>query len=160
MFSTKLLRNEIIRKIDCPGCYDHMEVSLSDKSSKRSCVMIKKYMDLFAARIKSMKVYEDDVWVVTFPKCGTTWAQEMIWLINNDLNYKTAYDVNLNERFPFLELHGVLNKFNGDSVRICENLPRPRHIKSHLPIFLLPNQLWTIKPKVRFHLHDFKSQEA
>jgi ssDNA-binding Zn-finger/Zn-ribbon topoisomerase 1 len=103
MFSSNLLTNEIIRKIDCPGCYDHAEVKLNNNSSDRSCVMIKKYMDLFAERIKNMKVHEDDVWVVTFPKCGTTWTQEMIWLINNDLDYKTAYDVNLNVRFPFLE---------------------------------------------------------
>lgn len=103
MFSTSLLKNEIVQKIDCPGCYDHAEVKLSNNSSDRSCVMIMKYMDLFAERIKNMKVYEDDVWVVTFPKCGTTWTQEMIWLVNNDLDYKTAYDVNLNDRFPFLE---------------------------------------------------------
>jgi hypothetical protein len=45
-------------------------------------------------------------------------------------------------------LNGVLNKFDGDSVGICENSQRPRHIKSHLPIFMLPDQLWTVKPKV------------
>lgn len=103
MFNTKLLTNDIVRKVDCAGCYDHAEVSLSDKSSDRSCVMILKYMKLFAERVKKMKVFEDDVWVVTFPKCGTTWTQEMIWMVNNDLDYTTAYDVNLNDRFPFLE---------------------------------------------------------
>lgn len=45
-------------------------------------------------------------------------------------------------------LNGVLNKFDGDSVGVCENLSRPRHIKSHLPVFLLPNKLWTVKPKI------------
>jgi len=30
----------------------------------------------------------------------------------------------------------------------CVNMPRPRYIKSHLPMFLLPDQLWTVKPKV------------
>ena len=45
-------------------------------------------------------------------------------------------------------INGIHSKFDGDSVGICENLQRPRHIKSHLPVFLLPNQLWTIKPKV------------
>ncbi|KAG5668780.1 hypothetical protein PVAND_016706 [Polypedilum vanderplanki] len=29
-----------------------------------------------------------------------------------------------------------------------KNKPRPRHIKSHLPAFLLPNELWTVKPKI------------
>ena len=31
-----------------------------------------------------------DVWLVTPPKCGTTWSQEMIWLIANDLDYEGA----------------------------------------------------------------------
>lgn len=102
MFKLSSLKNEIVTKIDCPGCHDHVEVSMSDGSS-RSCVMIQKYMDQFAKRVKEMEVYDDDVWVVTFPKCGTTWTQEMVWLVNNNLNYETALKVNLNDRFPFLE---------------------------------------------------------
>lgn len=80
MFNCELLKNEIVSKIDCAGCHDHMKVSLAG-DSKRSCVMIKKYMDLFAERIKTMKIYKDDVFVVTFPKCGTTWTQELVWFV-------------------------------------------------------------------------------
>lgn len=29
-----------------------------------------------------------------------------------------------------------------------EQMPRPRFIKSHLPLFLLPDKLWTVKPKI------------
>ena len=102
MFNVKPLKSEIIMKIECPGTFDHVEVSLKDGSG-RPCVMIQKYMDLFAERVKRMEVYEDDVWVVTFPKCGTTWIQEMVWLVNNDLNYEKALKENLNVRYPFLE---------------------------------------------------------
>ena len=31
-----------------------------------------------------------DVWLVTPPKCGTTWSQEMVWLIANNLDYEGA----------------------------------------------------------------------
>jgi hypothetical protein len=103
MFVSKLLKNDVVKKIDCPGCFDHCEVSLESDVSGRSCVMINKYMELFAERVKNMKVYEDDVWVISFPKCGTTWTQEMIWLVNNNLDYESALKTNINDRFPFLE---------------------------------------------------------
>jgi ssDNA-binding Zn-finger/Zn-ribbon topoisomerase 1 len=74
MFTIKPLSKDMSAKVDCPGCYDHAEVSLKDSNDGRSCVMIQKYMDIFAERVKKMEVYEDDVWVVTFPKCGTTWT--------------------------------------------------------------------------------------
>lgn len=102
MFNIKRLTNEIVQKIDCPGCHNHVEVTPKDGSG-RPCVMIQKYMDQMADRVKAMEIYDDDVWVVTFPKCGTTWTQEMVWLINNDLNYAEAMKVNLNDRYPFLE---------------------------------------------------------
>ena len=35
-----------------------------------------------------------------------------------------------------------------DAFEECVNLSRPRHIKTHLPLFLLPEKIWTVKPKV------------
>jgi Sulfotransferase domain len=43
---------------------------------------------------------------------------------------------------------GVLTNFPGDSIDKIEQLQRPRHIKSHLTKSLLPDQLWTTKPKI------------
>ena len=36
--------------------------------------------------IKSFPIYEDDIWIVTFPKCGTTWMQELVWLLINNVD--------------------------------------------------------------------------
>lgn len=49
------------------------------------------------------KTRPDDTWIVTHPRSGTTWTQEMVWLIRNDLDYKTAMDKLLVKRFPFFE---------------------------------------------------------
>ena len=33
-----------------------------------------------AARIRHFEVKEDDIWIATFPKCGTTWTQVKLQL--------------------------------------------------------------------------------
>jgi hypothetical protein len=37
-----------------------------------------------------------------------------------------------------------------DTVQKAEMLQSPRCIKSHLPLQLLPEQLWTVKPKAKY----------
>jgi len=39
-------------------------------------------------------------------------------------------------------------EYFGDTLQKVEMLRSPRCIKSHLPLQLLPKQLWTLKPKV------------
>lgn len=41
-----------------------------------------------------------------------------------------------------------MSLIGGDSVTEVEQLSRPRHIKSHLAAMLLPDQIWTVKPKI------------
>ncbi|KAF6203463.1 hypothetical protein GE061_001794 [Apolygus lucorum] len=110
-----------------------------------------------------MPVRKDDVWIVTFPRSGTTWCQELVWMLNNNLDYATSAKVSLDERFPFYEfniLHheefhkDVLAKNDNDptvdkilsSWRVpgyetIPKLPSPRHMKTHLPLSLLPQDL-------------------
>ena len=38
-----------------------------------------------------------------------------------------------------------------DTLQKAEMLRSPRCIKSHLPLQLLPEQLWTVKPKAKCH---------
>lgn len=40
--------------------------------------------------------------------------------------------------------------FETFSLEMIENMSRPRILKTHLPAFLLPKELWTINPKVFF----------
>lgn len=60
------------------------------------------YVDC-AEKIYKFEVRSDDVFTCTYPRSGTTWTQEMIWLICNDFDYETALKLALNERFPYLE---------------------------------------------------------
>ena len=38
-------------------------------------VLPRRFAENIAKKTYSMEVYEDDIWVVSFPKCGTTWTQ-------------------------------------------------------------------------------------
>ena len=51
----------------------------------------------------NFEVREEDIWIVTYPRCGTTWTQEMVWLLMNDLNFEKAKDIDLSIRSPYLE---------------------------------------------------------
>ncbi|XP_043265450.1 luciferin sulfotransferase-like [Colletes gigas] len=116
----------------------------------------------FSQAIEDFEVRDDDVWVCSFPKTGTTWTQEMIWCVANDFDFEGA-KVLLPERFPFLE-HSVLfdyttimprhpevklHRLVSDSVNYVSSRISPRFIKTHLPFHLLPRQLRTGKRKPR-----------
>ncbi|XP_055621717.1 luciferin sulfotransferase-like [Toxorhynchites rutilus septentrionalis] len=158
MFRFEKVTNEQITRIECPGTEKHYKITRPAgfpnsapanirNGCERHSVMIEAFLPLLE-EIRNFEVLEDDVWVITFPKCGTTWTQEMVWLLNNNLNFERAKKISLEERFPFLELTGALTLIGGDSVGHVRSQPRPRHIKSHLPAMLLPDQVWTVKPKI------------
>jgi Sulfotransferase domain len=74
----------------------------------------------------------NDLFVATYPKCGTTWVQHLVYLILNMGNPITA-DEKLETVFPHLEEVGDtycknLDPFNGEY----------RLLKTHLPYNLTP----------------------
>ncbi|XP_059488378.1 sulfotransferase 1C4 [Neocloeon triangulifer] len=117
----------------------------------------------FAAHFYNFQPRPDDVWVVTFPRSGTTWTQELVWLVANDLDYETASRVPQVERFPFLEFNiffhdevksEILELNQGDPFKqqLVELISEPaylslqehqgrRFVKTHLPFSLLPPNL-------------------
>ncbi len=74
-----------------------------------------------------------DVWIVTYPKAGTTWTQNIVKLIRR----KGEKDgVQLLQSVPWAEANSDQNI---DLFRVnLSTLPKPRTFKSHLPYDLLP----------------------
>ncbi|XP_061388463.1 sulfotransferase 1 family member D1 [Musca vetustissima] len=99
-------------------------------------------------RVYNFDVREDDIYIVTSTKCGTTWAQEMTWLILNDFDFERAKQIDLTIRSPFLEFNGVVPNVPHDTIEAANGLESPRLLKSHLPAMLLPKEIWTKKPKI------------
>lgn len=65
-------------------------------------IMPKEFVD-DAEGLYNFQARSDDIFVCTFPRSGTTWTQEMVWLLCNDLNYEASKATKLDWRFPFLE---------------------------------------------------------
>uniref|UniRef100_A0A1E1X8F2 Putative sulfotransferase n=1 Tax=Amblyomma aureolatum TaxID=187763 RepID=A0A1E1X8F2_9ACAR len=70
----------------------------------------------------------DDVFVVTFPKCGTTWVQHIAYLIYND-GHKPKDGLDFLKNSPFLEMTGA---------DCLPSMKRPGIIKSHFPYSMMP----------------------
>ena len=102
IFNIEKPADEIVKSIETKLIVNLVKISSKDDETK-FCVMPRKFVYQDLERIKNMEIFEDDIWVVTYPKCGTTWTQEMIWMIGNNLDYGKSLSIKLNDRFPFLE---------------------------------------------------------
>jgi hypothetical protein len=71
----------------------------------------------------------EDIFVCSYPKCGTTWLQNMVYLILND-GVPLSQNQFLPRVFPHLEEVGK---------EVCNQLPTPRLIKTHLPFSITPH---------------------
>ncbi|GFO22778.1 sulfotransferase [Plakobranchus ocellatus] len=96
--------------------------------------------------VREFGVRGEDVFIVTYPKAGTTWMQEIVWLLLNDADFAGAAASPVYMRSPFLEFKDDVLKEVG--LDIAEAMPSPRVIKTHLPLKLMPKQLFEKKPKV------------
>ncbi|XP_013114284.1 luciferin sulfotransferase [Stomoxys calcitrans] len=117
-------------------------------------IVPRKYMEI-GESIRNLKTYPDDVWVVSYPRTGSTWAQEMIWLLGNHLDFEGAKKMQ-QIRSPVVELsalfsvdhHEWVSDALGNTVDTVQNMKRPRFARSHLPWHLLPKDLETSRAKI------------
>ncbi|KAL7645779.1 UNVERIFIED_CONTAM: hypothetical protein RMT77_002674 [Armadillidium vulgare] len=121
----------------------------------------------YADKIYEFKFKPSDIVIVTFPKCGTTWIQEIVWTMKKNRNLDNPKaTIPINFRCPYLELdffmnhhglrplepgHQIYDTFralhpdrdpkDGIFLQSAELSEDPRIIKSHLPFSLLPPSL-------------------
>lgn len=128
-----------------------------------------------AARIKDFKVRQDDVWILSYPKTGTTLTCEMASVLLSGLDFEKLTQIDILRRIHFLEYEYFyfVYKFVGlavclptpddhlrlsalseytpeDYITRAETDPNGRIIKSHLQMNLMPRELFAIKeqPKI------------
>ncbi|XP_012265273.2 luciferin sulfotransferase [Athalia rosae] len=153
----------------CPADQDtvdlikkHYPSDVEFKYVRINGVLLSEYYLKSIDLVENFRIRDDDVWVCSFPKTGTTWSQEMVWCVNNDLDFERA-KVPLTERFPFFECSAVFGgllypdgkpdsdipEYFADCISFVEKLPSPRFIKTHLPFHLLPRQLRSGETKAK-----------
>lgn len=107
-FTYEPLPKELQKKLNCYAFKKlvnvtcHKPIPGLQTWETRRCVMGERYHK-FAEQIRDFQVRDDDVWIISYPKCGTTWTQEMVWLLGNNLDFEKGSKVELGDRSPFLE---------------------------------------------------------
>ncbi|KAI9552926.1 hypothetical protein GHT06_020810 [Daphnia sinensis] len=99
--------------------------------------------------VYNLKPRPDDVYVLTFPKCGTTWMQELVWLVINQCDFEKA-KTPLNIRSPFLEMNYMLpkvltDKYERDAIVYQTGIPG---ISKFLEIL----DYWNLRDVLRPHV--------
>lgn len=75
-----------------------------EQCEKFSSTVLPPKHEQFLDEIRNLPVYDDDTWVISYPKCGTTWTQEAVWQICNGVDLRSERSMeSLGTRFPFLE---------------------------------------------------------
>ena len=72
----------------------------------------------------SYKAASNDIFVCAYPKCGTTWLQNIVWLI---VHHGETVSKSLRKCIPMLEFDGC------NAVEAIDNSKYPRIIKTHFP---------------------------
>ena len=108
-------------------------------------------------RISNFQLRDDDIFIVSYPKTGTTWTIELVWTLINEVDIERT-KVPQMIRSPFLESYCLVNTefltplgMRPDNEKLCEvfdeplehanNLTGRRVIKTHLPFEFLPPNL-------------------
>ena len=112
-----------------------------------NCVLPTAY-ERFKAHFATFNLREDDVYIRTFPKNGTTWIAELVWNVMNNVDLDDAKAVSLLKRVPFIEspvlqdaVDDALQPSDIHEIKLMETMPSPRILKTHLPLCLLPTGL-------------------
>ncbi|KAJ8023694.1 Amine sulfotransferase [Holothuria leucospilota] len=97
----------------------------------------------FMKELENMELREDDIFVVTYPKSGTHWMQEIVQLI---LVNGHGEKLNNSHRRMRIELADVKSKSPevieaaGPTLRHMKEDPSPRVFTTHVPYSLLPKK--------------------
>lgn len=166
---TDVEHSEHLRKAALYGAKEFVRCNIDPVTAKnfhsgdyefQSCFLTKQFLKM-ADRIENFIIRPDDIWVMTFPKSGTTWVVNIVYQLMHNIDLSTDFwdqRYNLSLEAPLMlsvtdenindEVH--MNRVRGAEVYLDFKgmQPSPRLMKTHLPAHLVPKNIWTVKPKI------------
>ena len=99
--------------------------------------LFKRRLALNIEKIQNFSFRADDILIMSHPKTGSTWAQETVWLMINNLDVAKSKKIHKRLRTP------AIKKVYDENFReqFFENMEGRRVIKCHLPFALLPDNI-------------------
>ncbi|XP_056626809.1 sulfotransferase 1C2 [Triplophysa dalaica] len=114
-------------------------------------------MSTIAANWKAVSEFSpdpSDLLIATYPKAGTTWAQEIVDLLLHNGDAEMCKRAPTAVRIPFLEIFSPPPIPSG--LDLLKQMKPPRVIKTHLPFQLVPKGFWENKCKVIYVARNAK----
>ena len=97
------------------------------------------FFTLFLDKIENFPVDEGDVWVCTFPKSGTTWMQQIVYLLKTK-DFEGGRTIPIDVRVPEIEIPTPYPP-KPENIDEIGKRPTPRLIKSHMAYCMLPKNI-------------------
>lgn len=97
---------------------------------------------------QEFRLKDSDVVVVTYPKSGTIWMQEILPLVLNGGDLTPLHTIPNWDRVPWLEEKRL--------ALVVDQLPNPRAMVTHFPYQLMPPSFLTSKAKVIYVMRNPK----
>ncbi|XP_077399305.1 sulfotransferase 4A1 isoform X2 [Vanacampus margaritifer] len=91
--------------------------------------------------IANFSLRGSDIWIITYPKSGTSLLQEVVYLVSQGADPDEIGLMNIDEQLPVLE-------YPQPGLDIIKELTSPRFIKSHLPYRFLPTGMHNGEAKI------------
>ncbi|XP_041510366.1 amine sulfotransferase-like isoform X1 [Microtus oregoni] len=87
------------------------------------------------------EIRDDDVFIVTYPKSGTVWTQQILSLIYFEGHRNNTENIQTVNRAPFFEYSNHVD---------LAKMPSPRIFSTHLPYYLVPKVFKNKKVKILY----------
>ncbi|KAM5181710.1 amine sulfotransferase-like [Mantella aurantiaca] len=115
---------------------------------KEFCFLKEIMAPQFIDSLKDFKIRDDDVFLVTYPKSGTIWTQQILSLICCEGHRNGTEKIETSDRVPWLEFQALNVDYN--------TRPSPRLFQSHLSETFVPRGLKNTKAKVIYVMRNPK----